>query len=82
MMIQEGSHILKDGKLILSEKQVNEADEDKFRMLCNQEVTLLQRLMELGLLERSDASMILPGMAIPPTTPGESLLVSFLNISG
>lgn len=46
------------------------------RMLCSFQVTIIQRLLELGLLQRSDASAILPGMTIPAIGNGESLTVS------
>jgi hypothetical protein len=45
-------------------------------MLCSLQVTIIQRLLELGLLQRSDASAILPGMTIPAIGNGESLTVS------
>lgn len=48
------------------------------RMLCSLQVTLIQRLLHLGLLQRPDASAILPGMLIPSTDPGESLVVCSL----
>jgi len=48
------------------------------RMLCSQKVTLILRLIDLGLLARTDAATILPGMTIPSTEPGESVAVSCL----